>query len=343
MTDHAIPAWRVTLDGMDLTDRLRPRLLELSLEESRGGDADQLDLRIHDHDGRMDIPARDAVLQVAIGWRGEGLIDKGSFTVDEVEHGGAPDIISVRARSADFTAQMRIRREKSWHDTTLGAVLESIAARHGLKARIAPALAARTVRHLDQTNESDAHLLTRLGKRHDAVATVKAGTLLFTAIGSGTTADGTPLPTATLRRRDGDQHRYSLAGRDSYSGARAYWADKQGATHKSVLVGSADNARRLPGTFHSEQEAREQAEAAFQRSQRGAATLSYSLALGRPDLYPEQRVRVSGFKPKIDATDWLIVKTRHQITGSGGFTTQLDMETALAGSAQDADSDGADA
>ena len=30
---YPIPAWRVTLDGTDLTERMRPRLLELTITE----------------------------------------------------------------------------------------------------------------------------------------------------------------------------------------------------------------------------------------------------------------------------------------------------------------------
>ena len=327
--DYPIPDWRVTLDGADLTERMRPRLLELSLTEQRGDEADELSIQIHDHDGRMDIPKRGALLQVAIGWKGQALVDKGSFTVDEVEHSGAPDIISVRARSADLTRPMRTRKEKSWHKTTLGAILKAIAGKHGLKAKVDGKLAAIEIKHLDQTNESDVHFLTRLAKRFDAVATVKSGTLLFIPIGKGETASGTELPSATIRRRDGDKHRYTIAGRDDYTGVRAYWSDKKGATQKDVLVGDDENARRLPGKYHSETEAKQQAEAAHKRIQRGAATLSYSLALGRPELSPEQHVAMSGFKPQIDDTKWLIAKTTHTITGSAGFRTDLEMETAI--------------
>ncbi|HEY5804872.1 MAG TPA: phage late control D family protein [Lysobacter sp.] len=324
---YPIPAWRVELDGKDLTDRIRPRLLELTLTEARGGEADQLDLQIHDHDGRMALPKRGVKLSVAIGWQDGGLIDKGTFRVDEVEHSGSPDIITVRARSADLTHPMRTRRERSWHDVTLGAVVRNLAGEHGLQARIAPALASVAIAHLDQTGESDVHLLSRLGQRYDAVATVKSGALLFMPIGSGTTASGAPLPGASIARASGDQHRYSLADRDTYSGVRAYWNHKPGANRKSVLVGDSGNAKRLRDTFNSEAEARDHARSEWNRVQRGAATLSYTLALGRADLYPEQKLRVSGFKPEIDDNAWLIAKTIHTITGGGGFTTVLELET----------------
>lgn len=50
----------MVLDGVDLTDRLARRLLDLS-------------------------PRRDVTLQVAIGWRDSGLFDKGTFIVDDEE------------------------------------------------------------------------------------------------------------------------------------------------------------------------------------------------------------------------------------------------------------------
>ena len=42
-----------------------------------------------------------------------------------------------------------------------------------------------------------------------------------------------------------DQHHYTLADRDTYSGVRAYWHDKAGANRKSVLAGDSGNAKRL--------------------------------------------------------------------------------------------------
>jgi len=323
------PAWRVLLDGKDLTDRVRPRLHDLTLAESRGGEADQLDLRIHDHDGLMALPRRGVELQVAIGWQDGGLINKGTFSVDEVEHSGSPDVITIRARSADLTRPLRTRRERSWHDVTLDAVVRNLAGEHGLSPRIDPGLAKIAIPHLDQTGESDANLLSRLGKRFDAVATVKAGSLLFFPIGRGTTASGEPLPDALIVRASGDQHRYSVADRDTYSGVRAYWNHKAGADRKSVLVGVSGNAKRLRETYNNEAEARENAQAEWKRLQRGAATFGFRMALGRADLYPEQIIRVQGFKAEIDDTRWLIAKATHTISGSEGFTTMLELETAI--------------
>ena len=317
------------MDGADLTARVAPRLIELTLTEDRGGEADQLDIRVHDHDGKMALPRRGVTLAVAIGWQESGLVDKGTFEVDEVEYSGSPDTITIRARSANLTKDMRSRRERSWHDTTVGAVVRAIAGEHGLSARVADALSKIALPHLDQANESDVNLLTRLGERFDATATVKSGALIFAPIGTGKTASGRQLPSPTITRRDGDGHRYSVADRDAYSGVRAYWNDRKGAQRKSVLVGGDDNAKRLRETYDSEASAREHAAAALKQLQRGVAKFNFNLAMGRADLSPEQIITVRGFKPEIDAHRWLIAKVTHRVDGAGGFTTALELETCI--------------
>ncbi len=135
-----------------------------------------------------------------------------------------------------------------------------------------------------------------------------------------------PLPGVRITRATGDQHRYSVADREKFTGVRAYWGDRKAARRTGVLVGTSDNEKKLQATYASADEARQHAEAEFKRLDRGTAQLSYRLAVGRADIYPEQTVNVSGFKPEIDGTDWLVTKATHTIDGSSGFVTALELE-----------------
>lgn len=332
-----VPDFRLTLDGQDLSDRFRPRLIALTLSEKRGNELDQLDITLSDHDGLLQIPAEGVTLTLALGWASgdnatpgivTGLIDKGTFKVDEVEHSGSPDILTIRARAVDFTAAARRRNLKTYTDTTLGAVVTQLAGNAGLTARVAPDLAGIAITVLDQGRLSDMALLRNLGRRYDAVATVKAGKLLFNPIGKGTTATGRPIPAATITRGMGDSHAYKRAARDKYTGVTAYWHDPARAERTGEDAGTTENAKRLKKTFGSQSDAKAAATAEHNRQQRGQATLSFNLALGRPDLYPEQRLSLSGFKPDIDATAWLIVDVTHNL-GEAGLTTSLNLETAI--------------
>ncbi|MHA6717911.1 contractile injection system protein, VgrG/Pvc8 family [Sphingomonas sp. RS6] len=324
--------WRITLDGEDLSPKIRPRLIGLRITEKRGGDADQLDLVLDDSDGRLALPPEGALLSVEIGWkRGDGvaigLVDKGHFRVDGVEHAGPPDTVTISASAADFASGLTTRRDQSWHDTTLGNVITVIAGRHGLQTRCAPALASIGLPAMSQQRESDIAFLRRLGREHDAVATIKRGCLIFAPIGAGITATGKSLPAATIRRRDGDRHSYRVDKRESAGKVTAEWHDRKVAKKRQLSVGSGDGAeRKLSRVYASEAEARRAATTESNRAARAPRSLDITLAYGRADLFPEQPAQAIGFKAEIDAQPWLVSEVNHQLDDRGGFTTAVKLE-----------------
>lgn len=360
------PDLSLSLQEKDITQNIRKRLISLSLTDNRGFEADQLDIELDDSDGMMVMPQRNAVLALSLGWKGAALTPKGLFTVDEVEHRGAPDTLTIRARSADFRGSLNTRRDESYHDTTLSHIVQKVAARNALKATLATGLGTIKVSHIDQTQETDAAFLTRLASLNGAVAVVKNGTLLFMRPGNGTTVNGKPLPVFTLTRQDGDQHSFSIADRDAYTGVTASWLNtkqpkpqkvklqrkpkeqhlralqhpyaKPAASKKTgkpleekkgeYLVGAEDNVFVIPKVYANKAAAMRAAQAKWEKLQRGAAEFSLSLAMGRANITPETPVRVSGFKEVIDAQAWIVSKATHNLSNSG-FTTALEFEVLL--------------
>ncbi|MBK3458863.1 phage late control D family protein [Pseudomonas haemolytica] len=326
---YPVPAFRLTVDGIDIAMKVSPRLMNLDLTDNRGVEADQLTITLSDHDGLLSIPPKGAVLRLWLGWSDTGLVDKGTYTVDETEHTGAPDVLSIRARSADLRKGLKTKRERSWSNTTLGKVIGDIAMGNNLTSTVAGALGALPILQLDQANESDANLITRLGEEFDAVASVKAGCLLCIPAGGGKTASGLALPHITLTRADGDQHRYLQADRDSYDGVRAYFYDVHSAKKQEAIAGGGDNLKDLRHTYSDQQSALRAARAEFRRLQRGSATLSYTLAMGQPDLIPELTYTLQGVKDEIDEIIWYGGNVQHSLSPDGGYTVSLELESKL--------------
>ncbi|AKA37450.1 gene D protein [Yersinia ruckeri] len=247
------PDFMLNINQKNITQTIRPRLLSLSLTDNRGFEADQLDIELDDADGQLAMPERGAVVSVALGWEGQSLIGKGDFTVDEVEHHGAPDTLTIRARSADFRGSLNARREVSYHETTLGKVVAQVAERNQLKAMLAKGLTDIAISHIDQTQETDAKFITRIASLHGAVAAVKAGRLLFIKPGSGVTASGQPIPQITITRQDGDQHNFSIADRGAYTGVSASWLhtkDPKPAKPKKVKLQRKPKFKQLRALEH---------------------------------------------------------------------------------------------
>lgn len=282
------------------------------------------------------------------------MVDKGQYKVDELEHSGPPDRLTIRARSVDLTGGMTTRREQSFRDQTIGAIVGAIAAKNGLAATVASALAGLVIDHIDQTGESDANFLTRLAKDHDAIATVKQGKLLFLQTGAAQSASGIALPTVEITRASGDTHSFLIADRENYNGVKAYYQDTRRAVKGEVVIDASnaatvaatpdavdktvgdvlvnsdpDNVKVLRHTYATRANSERAARAEWQRIQRGVASFRITLARGRPELFPELPANVSGWKPQIDGTDWTIAKITHNYSDNG-YTSTLEMEVKAA-------------
>ncbi|MFM4810630.1 phage late control D family protein, partial [Aeromonas hydrophila] len=99
---HPVPAYQVLVDGKDISAAIRPRLMSMTITDNRGFTADTIEITLDDSDGKLDMPRRGATLHALIGWQGSALVDKGTYKIDEVEHGGAPDVLTIRGKSADL-------------------------------------------------------------------------------------------------------------------------------------------------------------------------------------------------------------------------------------------------
>lgn len=70
------PDYMLMLDSRDITGNISDRLMSMTLTDSRGFEADQLDIELNDADGQVGLPVRGAVLTVYIGWKGFALVCK---------------------------------------------------------------------------------------------------------------------------------------------------------------------------------------------------------------------------------------------------------------------------
>lgn len=280
ITRHPQAIYKLIVDEQDITQDISGRLSTLTLTDNRGFEADQLEIVLDDSDGKLALPARGALLKLSLGWKDTGLIDKGSYTVDEVAHDGAPDIITIHARSAELSSGLTTQRERSFHQKTVGDIVRTIAAENELQVIISSQLDTLPIAHVDQTNESSAAFLTRMAGMFDAVATVKNGKLIFIHAGAGLSASGQELPSVTITRSSGDRHHFSIADRGSYTHVKALWydiglgirgeviwdekltTDESGRAAK-VVAAPVGNYKTLQGKFKSRQVAQREARKAW--------------------------------------------------------------------------------
>lgn len=361
---HLTPQAELTIDGRRFGTQAMSRIISISLTDKRGFEADELTIELDDHDGTIAIPKTGSKITLKLGYKETGLVEKGEYLVSEFTASGSPDRLSITARAADLAEALAEQVEKSWHKQTLYQIIETIAKKHKYEYIISKDYQNQKIEHIDQTNESDASFMSRLAEQYDAIATIKNGKLLFIPAGESQTASGQPIQPTTIARASGDSHSFTYSSSNSYQAVRAYYTDKKTGQKKEVIV-NKDNAypnkkttqqtktvkgktfkakkkendnpkvntegqkiKTLRHLYATESGAWSGARGAFKKIQRGVAEFSITLAVGRPDLYPETPAVVQGFKPEIDAEAWLITEVSHKID-SGGYTASIQFEARI--------------
>ncbi len=104
--------------------------------------------------------------------------------------------------------------------------MQSIAAEHGLEAKLGKDFDAVDYEVVNQTNEHDLNLLTRLGGKVGAVAKSASGFLLFIKRGEAKTASGAVIPLISLAPKEVTNWRVSLVERGAYASVKAKYWDK---------------------------------------------------------------------------------------------------------------------
>ncbi len=317
------PAFHIAVDGTDITAQIRYRLLSLRLTDEAGMQSDTVELSIDDRDGLIELPRTGANMSVSLGYDETGLFPMGQYTVDERELSGPPQTMTIRARAADLRQSLKAPKTRPWDDTSLGAMIEKVAAEHGYQPRISEALAAIELDHVDQTDESDLHLLTRLARQHDATVKLACGFLVMTEKGGLTSVSGQALSQIELTPAHITDWRATLPERGKYPAVKAHYHDAQKAKRTAVTAGSGEPVFTLRHTYATPNQAQSAARAKLAAFERGLATLSLTLP-GRPELAAEGGVTLSGFRTGVNGS-WAISRVEHALDAAG-YVCQLEAE-----------------
>lgn len=228
-----IPVYRIDANDKDITQAIQGHLASFRITDAKGYESDSFEMVLTDPNAEILWPTAEVRLKVWIGFVGEPLVYKGEYVTDEVSFDGPPDKFIIKARAADMNGAMKAQKSRSWHrESSLGAIIEYIAAGNNLKPAIAERFYQIKIPHIDQTNESDFNFITRLAKRYDAIAKVANGSLIFAVNGDGKTASGDDMPSFDLYRHQTSDYSFSYCGKSEFTGVAALWHDVKTAELK---------------------------------------------------------------------------------------------------------------
>lgn len=319
------PNFKLLANGSDLTPVIADRLLSLTITDERGDVSDAIVVEIDNRDGTVDMPPTGATLEPWLGFKETGLGQLGVFTCDEVEIGGSPRYLTIEGKAADMQQEMKAHKTRSWPDTTLGGIVSTIAGEHGLAPSTSADLASVAYTHIDQTDESDLHFLTRLGRAHNAVAKPTNRHLVMMPRGQARSASGLPLTPVLLTPADlAGSWNVRIQDRGKHGTVRAYWHNLDSAQRVRVEAGSGAPSFSIRDAFPTEAEARAAATAKLRELNRGTATFQGTF-IGRSTLAAEAPLTLSNFDPAANG-EWIISRVTHSLREDSGYRCSIEAE-----------------
>jgi hypothetical protein len=324
------PQFKIIAEGVNITQQIQQRLISLRTTDEAGMKSDCMSLELDDRDGKLELPRHGAKLSVSLGYEQTGLTKVGDYFVDETSVAGWPQTMSISAKAADLTGtetgDIKSSLTRSFDNIRFGELVTTIASESGLVGKISATLSDILFTHLDQTEESNLHLLTRLAESHNGVAKVTNDLLIVAKALEAKSMGGASLQTITVDKVQVSDYRASLTDRDAYKSVTATWHDKKTAKLYTVSTSTDKPAFIIRHTYVSEGNAIRAAKDKLESLNQGTNTVEVSLALGNPNLFAESPLILVGFRPGVSGTTWVCNRVEHTFSNTG-FKTSLSGES----------------
>ena len=332
------PTYQLLVSGQDITADVTGRAGVIEWTDAVDESSDVLSITLQDTDSLLAVPKSGAKIELSAGYG--GLLQRvGSYTVESTEMSGPPDQLTISATAAPVaqSGSIAARRSKSWEDTTLGDIVQSIAGTLGSTAAIDPALASVQITNEQQIDESDTNFLLRLVRRHGGFLKFADSRMIVATEGTGQGTAGTQLK-VTLTRSELSRWRVKAGGKgQSFKKVKVKFHDYETGDTNEVeaevqppasmpqLTTDVDWLAVSESTFTpaataaDESQAKAVAKTTASRIARSSREFEISLP-GRLDIVAGGKIQLAGIREGVDG-EWLVKSVQHRIDSRGWSMT----------------------
>lgn len=325
------PFVRVTINGLPILGFVFSQLSSVRVTDAAGFVSDTAEVTFANVTplSRFAMPDPGAEVEVELGYLGK-FNHMGLYIADEIEEASPPRAITAvcRAKAQGETqsgyAPIHQQNSRSWPaGMTLQAIASTMAGENGLELGITDAAASIVPGHIDQIDESDLSVLTRVAVAHDLIAKPAGGVLFIGRRADAIKASGEPTPTITLAETDVTRWAMRRSLGEATGTVIATYRDLHQGKDIEVKVGDEEPVRRLRQRFRTEEEARSVADAEARRAGRAKESLEIEMP-GNPSVVAEGKVIPFGFSSAASG-EWIVETATHEVS-EAGYRTMIQAQ-----------------
>jgi len=184
-------------------------------------------------------PSFGDVVTLELGYKDSGLSFMGKFFVQS--HTITNQNLTFRATGADWTEELKKKKNRKWENIDISGIVGKIAGEHGLGNKCDK---SHFFRHEAQTHESDIHFLQRLAKFLDSTLSIKNAKILFLD-------KNTSKPQYSCNFKEAISTSIELVNKTKYKSAKMTYRDTKKNKDITVTVGGGTPVLELKKSLDS--------------------------------------------------------------------------------------------
>ena len=240
------PNFKLEANGKDVTEIIRANLISLNFDDKEGSKSDEISFSVS---GIYAKPVFGDNLKLWLGY-GDDLYLCGSFSVQTASRDYKNYTTEVRATAVNFASPQKIKKRRSWENTTVFEIARKIAAENKLAVKTSGQ--DQNISSVLQNDAGDLDFLYGLCFDYGFIMAVKNATIVIAskdAKGDETQTSNTPknesLPTFTLNLTDLYSLEITEANRNSYTAVIVEWQDIEAGKVKALKHEVEKQPKRL--------------------------------------------------------------------------------------------------
>jgi uncharacterized protein len=318
--------WQVLIEGKDLSSKMQPYLISISVTDKAGTASDSCQLTFDDTDDVINLDMEGKAIAVSLN--GYPAFNGTVETARSQGSCGGGRIVLVTAKGFDTRGKAKQAQAFHMDDANLGKFLGAVAKDAGFDLVMDADLAGITRDYWSADYESFLDLGEKLAREVGGTFKIRGKQAVLVKRGEN------DLPTVNgVVGQGGNVISWDMApftGRSSYTKAEARWFDRKDAKFKTETIDidlgkdapDASNIVRMP--MGDETQAKHRAGGRKSEAKRDAGVGTVTLDLA-PDAQAEALFVLSGAKRDVDG-NWRIDGVTHRADRAGGSITMLELK-----------------
>lgn len=332
MTSRWTVDWQVKVDGVNVTAKLRPYLISVTVTDQDGEASDSCQITLDDTGGRLKLPrTRREVQVIADGARlFLGLVDSVRFTLNK--NGGR--LLQVTAKGFDTEGKAKEPLRLYRDDATLEDFLSGAAQHAGLSGiKVHPDLASIERDYWCADAESFLQLGQRLAREFNATFKIRGDKAVLVP-------RDRDVGLAPIRAVVGENviacSIAPLLGRPKRKASRTLFFDRAAGRHETVDLGMDDDTdartlTRAPVADRGQAESVNEGRASKAKREGGEGSITMDFT---PAAQAEAPLILSGARTGVDGR-YVIKSPRHSFDRNGGSGTTVQVKRPEEGAGKD--------